>query len=131
MRLAYADPPYPGCASLYRDHPDYAGEVDHAALLRTLQDNYDGWVLHTSSVALRAILPLVPDGARVHGMGERLCGLQTQRQRRLRLGAGDRQTGQKAGGVQAPRDAGLGGVLDHAQARAHRGETGEGLPLGV
>lgn len=44
MRLAYADPPYPGCAALYKDHPDYAGEVDHAALLRTLQDNYDGWV---------------------------------------------------------------------------------------
>ena len=65
MRLAYADPPYPGCAALYKDHPDYAGEVDHAALLHTLQDNYDGWVLHTSSVALRTILPLVPDGARV------------------------------------------------------------------
>lgn len=29
MRLAIADPPYPGCAHLYRDHPDYAGEVDH------------------------------------------------------------------------------------------------------
>ena len=65
MKLAYADPPYPGCAALYKDHPDYAGEVDHAALLRTLQDNYDGWVLHTSSVALRSILPLVPGGARV------------------------------------------------------------------
>lgn len=22
MRLAYADPPYPGCAALYKDHPD-------------------------------------------------------------------------------------------------------------
>lgn len=65
MRLAYADPPYPGCASLYKDHPDYAGEVDHAALLRTLQDNYDGWVLHTSSVALREVLPLVPADARL------------------------------------------------------------------
>ena len=29
MRIAYADPPYPGCAHLYRGHPDYAGEVDH------------------------------------------------------------------------------------------------------
>ena len=27
MRIAYADPPYPGCAHLYRDHPDYDGEV--------------------------------------------------------------------------------------------------------
>ena len=30
LRLAYADPPYPGNARLYRDHPDYGGEVDHA-----------------------------------------------------------------------------------------------------
>ena len=28
LRLAYADPPYPGSAWLYRDHPDYGGEVD-------------------------------------------------------------------------------------------------------
>jgi hypothetical protein len=32
LRLAYADPPYPGKARLYRDHPDYGGEVDLAAL---------------------------------------------------------------------------------------------------
>lgn len=32
MRIAYADPPYPGQSKLYRNHPDYAGEVDHAAL---------------------------------------------------------------------------------------------------
>jgi len=36
LRLAYADPPYPGKARLYRDHPDYGGEVDHAALLARL-----------------------------------------------------------------------------------------------
>lgn len=57
MRLAYADPPYPGCAHLYRDHPDYAGEVDHLALLRRLAE-YDGWVLHTSSTALEDVLAL-------------------------------------------------------------------------
>lgn len=51
MRIAYADPPYPGCAHLYRDHPDYAGEVDHAELAVHLLD-YDGWILHTSSPAL-------------------------------------------------------------------------------
>lgn len=51
MRLGYADPPYPGCAHLYKDHPDYAGEVDHLRLLEQLVQ-YDGWVLHTSSVAL-------------------------------------------------------------------------------
>jgi hypothetical protein len=30
FRLAYADPPYLGKAWLYRDHPDYGGEVDHS-----------------------------------------------------------------------------------------------------
>ncbi len=65
MRLAYADPPYPGCSGKYKDHSDYAGEVDHADLIRNLQDNYDGWCLHTSSVALGSVLPLVPADARV------------------------------------------------------------------
>ena len=32
MRLAYADPPYPGCAFMYKGHADFAGEVDHAEL---------------------------------------------------------------------------------------------------
>lgn len=48
MRIAYADPPYPGCAHLYKGHPDYAGEVDHMELARVLS-HYDGWILHTSS----------------------------------------------------------------------------------
>lgn len=51
MRVCYADPPYPGCAHLYKDHPDYDGEVDHAQLARDLA-TYDGFVLHTSSPAL-------------------------------------------------------------------------------
>src|SRR4029434_5530819 len=64
MRIAYADPPYRGCAHLYREHRDYAGEVDHAELLTQLQ-TYDGWLLHTSSVALRVIAPLIPMDARI------------------------------------------------------------------
>ena len=32
-RIGIADPPYPGLADYYIDHPDYAGEVDHAELL--------------------------------------------------------------------------------------------------
>jgi len=55
LRLAYADPPYPGKAALYRGHPDYAGEVDHAALLSRLQQ-YDGWALSTSAAALPSVL---------------------------------------------------------------------------
>ena len=64
MRIGYADPPYPGLAHLYRDHPDYAGEVDHAELIERLDTEFDGWVLHTSSVAIPLLAPLVPEGAR-------------------------------------------------------------------
>jgi hypothetical protein len=64
LRLAYADPPYPGKAWIYRDHPDYAGEVDHAGLIRRLC-MYDGWALSTSAAALPAVLALCPPGVRV------------------------------------------------------------------
>lgn len=73
MRAAYADPPYPGQAARhYADHPDYAGEVDHRALLRALDTEYDGWLLHTSSVALPGVLALAAEvgltGYRVHDL---------------------------------------------------------------
>ena len=65
LRLAYADPPYPGKAHLYRDHPnDYGGEVDHGALIGQLAA-YDGWALSTSAEALPAVLGLCPPGVRV------------------------------------------------------------------
>jgi hypothetical protein len=61
-RFAYADPPYPGqSAKHYQDHPDYAGEVDHAELLQRLDADYDGWILHTSSTALQQIDYLAMD----------------------------------------------------------------------
>jgi hypothetical protein len=56
VKIAYADPPYPGQAHLYRGHPDYDGEVDHAALIRNLCMRYDGYCLHTSSPALADVL---------------------------------------------------------------------------
>ena len=61
MKLGYADPPYPGCADMYRDHPDYAGEVDHVALIERLKSEFDGWVLHTSATptAIALLAPLV------------------------------------------------------------------------
>lgn len=55
-RLAYADPPYPGKSRrYYGDHPDFAGEVDHAELLSRLA-TYDGWALSTSAAALPTVL---------------------------------------------------------------------------
>jgi len=66
MKIAYADPPYIGCAHLYKGHKDYAGEVDHAELIRHLELNFDGWVLHLSAtpVSIATIAPLAPAGAR-------------------------------------------------------------------
>lgn len=60
MRLAYADPPYPGKAHLYDENE----EVDHAALIATLQ-TYDGWALSTWEPALRDLLPMCPSDVRV------------------------------------------------------------------
>lgn len=66
MRVGYGDPPYPEQAEKhYGDHPDYAGEVDHEQLLCDLRD-YDGWLLHTSSVALPQVLHL----CHLHGIDD-------------------------------------------------------------
>lgn len=66
LRLAYADPPYPGLArKYYSGHPDFAGEVDHAALIASLVDGFDGWALSTSASALPAVLAVCPPGVRV------------------------------------------------------------------
>jgi hypothetical protein len=67
MRIAYADPPYIGCAHLYRGHPDYAGEVDHARLIARFQCDYDGWILHAAATleSFAVLAPLIrPTGAR-------------------------------------------------------------------
>jgi hypothetical protein len=62
LRFAYADPPYIGQAlRLYGDHPDYAGEVDHAELIARLAHDFDGWALSASMKSLPTILSLCPD----------------------------------------------------------------------
>lgn len=66
MRMAYADPPYPGLAKrYYGKEPTYAGEVNHTELIASLMEQYDGWALSTSSKSLREVLPLCPPDARV------------------------------------------------------------------
>ena len=61
MNIGYADPPYVNCAHLYKDHPDYAGEVDHAALIARLEWEVDGWVLHAAATprSMAVLAPLV------------------------------------------------------------------------
>lgn len=65
LNLAYADPPYPGLSrKYYGKHPDFAGEVDHAALIEQLS-GYDGWALSTAARSLQDVLALCPPGSRV------------------------------------------------------------------
>lgn len=61
MKIGYADPPYIGCAHLYKDHVDFGGEVDHAELIERLQSEYDGWVLHAAATPASMVIlaPLV------------------------------------------------------------------------
>lgn len=71
MRLAYADPPYPGQAARHygaeaEADGRVAREVNHALLVRHLCDEYpDGWALSTSTPALASVLALCPDDVRV------------------------------------------------------------------
>lgn len=63
--FAYADPPFPGLAWMYKGEPGYKGEVDHARLIASLRASYDGWALSTGAFALRDILRYCPTRARV------------------------------------------------------------------
>lgn len=65
MRIAYADPPYIGCAGLYPEKT----EVDHVALVHRLSENYDGWILHAAATAesLAILAPLA------YAAGARWC----------------------------------------------------------
>ena len=65
MRIGYADPPYPGMSYYYRDHPDFGGEVDHGALIEVLEQDFDGWALHTASTTLAQVLAVCPSDTRV------------------------------------------------------------------
>jgi hypothetical protein len=66
IRVAYADPPYPGKAAIYADRPESRGEVDFLELLDRLRVSFpDGWALSTSAESLPRILRLCPLQVRV------------------------------------------------------------------
>lgn len=53
-------------AHLYKNHPDYAGEVDHKLLIERLVGEYpDGWALSTAERSLQDVLSVCPRGCRV------------------------------------------------------------------
>lgn len=64
-RVACADPPYIEQAHRHYSHDPRCAEVDHAALILDLNNNYDGWALSCSSPSLRILLPLCPPDIRI------------------------------------------------------------------
>ena len=68
IRLAYADPPYLGCARLYPEHPEshiWDDPANHGRLMADLDRDFDGWALSLSATSLAALLPLAPPQTRV------------------------------------------------------------------
>ena len=68
MKLAYADPPYLGCARRYREHPEawkWDDPAEHGKLMARMEATYDGWALSAGMNSLQALLPLAPTGVRI------------------------------------------------------------------
>jgi hypothetical protein len=68
MRLAYADPPYLGCAHRYPEHPNagiWNNPDTHAECIAALDREFDAWAFSLSGPSLHSILPLAPAGVRV------------------------------------------------------------------
>ena len=64
MRIAYADPPYLGCAKIYGDDLTYDDPEAHRALIGRLNE-YDAWALSLHAPSLFVIRPMCPPDARV------------------------------------------------------------------
>lgn len=71
MRVAYADPPYIGCANRYPEKQ----EVDHQELIAQLEV-YDGWALSASSPSIFLIAPLCPKGTRIGSWVKGFCSFK-------------------------------------------------------
>lgn len=71
MKVAYADPPYIGCANRYPEKT----EVDHRELIARLE-TYDAWALSASSPSLKIILPMCPDDIRIAAWVKPFCSFK-------------------------------------------------------
>jgi hypothetical protein len=129
--MAYADPPYPGQAfKHYGNHPDYAGEVDHAALLEQLEDDYpDGWALSTSSPALRDVLPLCPADVRVMAWVKPFAAFKKNVRVAYAWEPGNRQALSSLGG--GDPHSGFRSRADHSEAGSRWGQAREVLLLAL
>lgn len=71
MKIAYADPPYIGCAKKYPEQT----EVDHQKLILDLE-GYDAWALSCHSPSLKILLPMCPDNVRVGAWVKPFCSFK-------------------------------------------------------
>lgn len=81
MKLAYADPPYLGLAGFYKgQHPEWETWNDpatHIALIERLCREWpDGWAMSLHQPALRTILPMCPDDARIAAWVKPFCSFK-------------------------------------------------------
>ncbi len=72
MKVAYADPPYIGCAKYYAEKT----EVDHKELIDRLCRDFDSWALSASSSSLKQVLSYCPDDVRVGAWVKPFCSFK-------------------------------------------------------
>jgi len=65
VKIAYADPPYLGCAARLYDDATYDDPDKHVDLMLSMDASYDSWALSLHEPSLRALLPRAPEGVRV------------------------------------------------------------------
>ncbi len=71
MKIAYADPPYIGCANLYPEKQ----EVDHQKLILELE-TYDAWALSCHTPSLKILLPMCSDRVRIGAWIKPFCSFK-------------------------------------------------------
>lgn len=81
MKFAIADPPYFGLAAKFYGHlhPEaavYDTLEAHAALIKRLELEYDGWAMCLHAPSLKDILPLCPRDARVLSWVKPFCSFK-------------------------------------------------------
>lgn len=82
MKFAFVDPPYLGCCKLYQHRHEapygcWDDPATHRQLIEWVCASFpDGWALCLSSPALKTILPMCPDDARVMAWIKPFCAFK-------------------------------------------------------
>jgi hypothetical protein len=93
MVMAYADPPYPGCAWMYKGNPATPARSTTRQLVASLEASYDGFALSTSARALATVLPLFTPAGPGLCLGEADRGEAGSTRGSQHVGTADRRAG--------------------------------------